>query len=123
MNEKKYKSIVVIWGAILLILQVLSLINIVGINPEKYTSFIRILTALIATVMLTLSIIFMVLSLEKKKSGPIIGLILGVIYSIGSALIVSINYIYILSAIFGIAFILYNISLLKSLQQKTVVEK
>lgn len=114
MDEKKYKSIIVIWGAILLILQALALINVVGINADKYTSLVKLLTALIATVMLALSIIFMVLSLKKKKSGPIIGIVLGAIYAAGSIGMSGIN---IINAIFGIAFILYNVALLKSLQK------
>ena len=34
MNEKKYKSVVVIWGVILLTLQALALIDVVGLRPN-----------------------------------------------------------------------------------------
>lgn len=32
MNEKKYKSVVVLWGIIFLCLQALSIINVVGLR-------------------------------------------------------------------------------------------
>ena len=35
MNEKKYKSVVVIWGVILLTLQALALIDVVGLRPRS----------------------------------------------------------------------------------------
>ena len=72
MNEKRYKSVIVLWGVIFLVLHTLSLINVVGLRPFAYTY--------VALIVLALVIIFMGFSLKKKKAGPIIGIILGAIY-------------------------------------------
>lgn len=80
MNEKRYKSIIVIWGVIFLVLHTLSLINVVGLRPFAYTYLYKLITSFVALIVLALVIIFIALSLKKKKAGPIIGIVLGVIY-------------------------------------------
>lgn len=114
MNEKKYKSVVVIWGVIFLILQTLALINVVGLRPLFYSYLTKLITSFIATIVLALIIIFMVLSLRKKKAGPIIGIIIGAVY------VTSLN---ILNLIVGICFIISCVGLLKELQKEKKVEQ
>ena len=48
MEEKKYKSIIALWGLILLILQTLALINVVGLRPEFYNYLTKLQTSFIA---------------------------------------------------------------------------
>ena len=118
MNENKYKSLVVIWGAIFLILHAISLVYVVGINPNGYTYMERLITAFVAVIMLALVIIYMVLSLKKKPAGPVIGMI------IGAAYIVSLT---IIDFIIGICFIISCAGMLKMLnlgkEQKTKAVK
>ena len=80
MNEKKYKSVVVIWGAILLILQALALIDIVGLRPSLYSQLSKLEISFIAVGLVMLILAFMILSLNKKKAGAIIGLLTGLLY-------------------------------------------
>ena len=87
MNEKKYKSVVVLWGIIFLCLQALSIINVVGLRPDDYTKIHKLIVSLVAAVMIGIVIIFMVLSLKKKKAGPIIGMILGATHIISFTII------------------------------------
>ncbi len=108
MDEKKYKSVVVIWGAILLILQALALINVVGINPDGYDQLTKLITAFIAVVMIGLVIAYIILALKKKKAGPIIGMIAGVVN------IINFN---ILNFIAGVIFIIYCASILASINK------
>ncbi len=115
MDEKKYKSVTVIWGVIFLILQALILIDAVGLRPDYYTYLQKLLKSFIAVVMIGLVIIFIVLSLKKKKSGPIIGMVVGAVY------ILNFN---IVSTIVGIWFVFSCASMLKDLKLvETVVEK
>ncbi len=106
MNEKKYKSVVVLWGIIFLCLQALSIINVVGLRPDDYTKIHKLIVSLVAAVMIGIVIIFMVLSLKKKKAGPIIGMILGAIYILSFSII---------NAIVGICYIISCADLLKDL--------
>lgn len=106
MDEKKYKSIVVVWGVILLILQALSVINVVGLRPDMYDDLTKLVTAFVATVMMVLIIVYIVLSLKKKKAGPIIGIITGAIYILNFSVV---------SIIAGICFIIYCAGMLKEL--------
>lgn len=111
MNEKKYKSVIVIWGVIFLVLHTLSLINVVGLRPFYYTYLTKLVTSLIALIVLALVIIFIGLSLKKKKAGPIIGIVLGAIY------ILNFNFahifISIVNLVAGICFIISCAGLLK----------
>lgn len=117
MNEKKYKSVVVLWGIIFLCLQALAIINVVGLRPNDYTQVYKLIVSLVAAIMIGIVIIFMVLSLKKKKAGPIIGMILGAIYILSFSII---------NAIVGICFIISCADLLKDLntdQSKNVEVK
>ena len=67
MNEKKYKSVVVIWGVILLTLQALALIDVVGLRPNLYNQLSKLETSFIAVGLLILILAYMLLSLNKKK--------------------------------------------------------
>ena len=87
MNEKKYKSIIVLWGIIFLCLQAISIVNVVGLNPENYTYAYKIVASIVAAAVMIMTIIFMVLSLKKKKAGPIIGMILGATHIISFTII------------------------------------
>lgn len=80
MNEKKYKSVIVIWGAILLILQALALIDVVGLRPYLYSQLSKLETSFIAVGLVILILAYMLLSLNKKKAGPIVGLLTGLLY-------------------------------------------
>lgn len=106
MNEKKYKSLVVIWGAIFLILHAISLVYVIGINPYGYTHMEKLITSFIAVIMLALVIIYMSLALKKKPAGPVIGMIIGAVY------IVSLN---IIDFVIGVCFIISCAGMLKML--------
>lgn len=80
MNEKKYKSVIVIWGAILLILQALALIDVVGLRPSLYSQLSKLETSFIAVGLVILILAYMLLSLNKKKAGAIVGLLTGLLY-------------------------------------------
>lgn len=114
MNEKKYKSVIVIWGAMLLMLQALALIDIVGLRPSLYSYLSRLQTSFIAVGMIGLIIAYMILSLHKKKAGPFIGILIGILY-IMTANIVNI--------IAGICFIIYCVWMMKELGQMAKIEK
>ena len=113
MNEKKYKSVVVIWGVIFLILHALALINVVGLRPFAYTYLYTLMTAFVAVVMLALVIIYLVLSLKKKKAGPIIGIIVGAVYILSFSII---------NIVIGVCFIVSCAGMLKDIskENKTV---
>lgn len=106
MEEKKYKSIIALWGLILLILQTLALINVVGLRPEFYNYLTKLQTSFIAVGMVVVIIAYMLLSLAKKKSGLILGIIIGVLF-VGTLNVVNI--------IAGICFIIYCVVMLKEL--------
>ena len=106
MYEKKYKSITVIWGAILLMLQALALIDVVGLRPTLYDQLSKLQISFIAIVMIILVTAYMILCLHKKKSGPVVGMLIGVLY------IMILN---IVNTIAGMCFIIYCAWLLKEL--------
>lgn len=106
MYEKKYKSITVIWGAILLMLQALALIDAVGLRPTLYDQLTKLQISFIAVAMIGLVTAYMILCLHKKKSGPILGMLIGVLY------IMTLN---IINTIAGMCFIIYCAWLLKEL--------
>lgn len=108
MDEKKYKSLVAIWGAILLMLQALALINVVGLNPETYGQLTKLITAFVAVVMLGLVIAYLILALRKKKAGPIVGIIVGALYIIEFSPI---------NIIIGICFILSCVTMIKEIDK------
>lgn len=75
MNEKWYKSVVVLLGTIMIIIQAITMIFMVGVNPDAYTYMQKLVQSFIAVAMAGLSIIFMMLSLKKRTAGPILGMI------------------------------------------------
>ena len=111
MNEKKYKSVIVLWGVIFLTLHTLSLINVVGLFPGLYTYLSKLVTSLVALIVLALVIIFMGLSLKKKKAGPIIGIILGAIYILNFNL--NHMFISVVNLVAGVCFIISCEGMLK----------
>lgn len=116
MNEKKYKSIVAIWGLIFLILQALALISAISLFSENYSYLKVLMVSFVAVIMVALVIIFMVLSFKKKKAGPIVGMIFGAVYILTSN---GINIVqsFIVNFIVGICFIASCISLLKDIEK------
>ena len=103
MNEKKYKSVVVIWGVILLTLQALALIDVVGLRPNLYNQLSKLETSFIAVGLLILILAYMLLSLNKKKSGAIIGVLTGLLYML------TFNVANMIAGIFFIAYCLYQL--------------
>lgn len=116
MNEKKYKAVVAIWGVIFLTLQALSMINVVGLNPILYSDFYKLVTAFLVLIMMALTISYLVLSLKKKKAGPIIGIVIGTLY------ILVLN---IINILVGVCFIVSCVSMLKDIEkcEAEIVEK
>lgn len=108
MEEKKYKSIVAICGALILIIQTITLIYMIGINPTGYSQMAKLIAGLVAVIMIGLIIPYMILSLDKKKAGPIIGMIAGVIN------MVNFN---VLNFIAGAIFIIYCASMLAAINK------
>ena len=116
MNEKKYKSVIVIWGAILLILQALALIDVVGLRPYLYSQLSKLETSFIAVGLVILILAYMLLSLNKKKAGPIVGLLTGLLYMLTFNVV---------NMIAGICFIAYCAWILFEMgkESKKVVDK
>lgn len=121
MDEKKYKSIIVIWGVIFLTLHTLSLINVVGMWPFYYTYLTKLMTSLVALIVLALVLIFIGLSLKKKKAGPIIGIILGAIYILNFNL--SHIFISVVNLVAGICFIISCAGMLKYISKTNKATK
>ena len=121
MDEKKYKSVIVIWGVIFLVLHTLSLINVIGLRPFYYTYFTKLITSFVALIVLALVIIFIGLSLKKKKAGPIIGIILGAIYILNFDFLHI--FISVVNLVAGICFIISCAGLLKFISKTNKVEK
>lgn len=114
MEEKKYKSVVVIWGGILLILQALALIDAIGLRPQIYDQLNKLTIAFIATGMIVVIITYILLSLNKKKVGLILGIIIGILY------IMTLN---ILNVIAGVFFIIYCAVMIKELGKEPKKEQ
>ena len=113
MYEKKYKSIIVIWGAMLLILQALALIDVIGLRPQLYNQLSKLEISFVAVGMIGVITSYMILSLHKKKSGPYIGMLAGMLY------IMSLN---IINIIAGIFFIIYCAWMIKELSSTESTE-
>ena len=111
MKEKRFKAIVVLWGMILLILQALALINVTGLNPEWYTQLQRFVVSGIAMLTVGLVVAYMILSLDKKKLGLIIGMIAGAVYILNFSIV---------SIIVGALFIIYCVLMIKELNKKNI---
>lgn len=109
MDEKKYKSIIALWGIILLTLQALALIDAVGLRPEIYTHLSKLMTSFIASGMIVVVITYMFLALNKKIIGHILGIIIGVLY---------ISTLNIFNIIAGVCFIIYCIVMMRSLKKE-----
>ena len=115
MNEKKYKSVIVIWVIIFLVLHTLSLINVVGLRPFFYTYLTKLVTSFVALIVLALVMAFMGLSLKKKMAGPIIGIVLGAVY------ILSFNiehvFMSLVNLVAGVCFIISCAGMIKYINQ------
>lgn len=109
MEEKKYKSMVVLWGIILLILQALAIINVVGLQPEIYSYLTKLQTSFVAVGMIIVIVTYIMLALDKNKYGFVLGMIIGVLY------IATSNYVNMFA---GVCFILYCIFMLKKLGEE-----
>ena len=79
MEEKKFKGIVAVWTVIVIILQAILLIYRLGINPNAYELTTKFATIALSIFILGLILAFMILTLGKKKVGPIIGIITGIL--------------------------------------------
>lgn len=121
MNEKKYKSVIVIWGVIFLVLHTLSLINVIGLRPFYYTYLTKLITSFVALIVLALVIIFIGLSLKKKKAGPIIGIILGAVYILNFNL--ENIFISVVNLVAGVCFIISCVGMLKFISKTNKGEK
>lgn len=121
MNEKKYKSVVVIWGVIFLALHTLSLINVIGLRPFYYTYLTKLITSFVALIVLALVIIFIGLSLKKKKAGPIVGIILGAIYILNFNL--THIFMSVVNLVAGVCFIISCAGMLKFISKANKSEK
>lgn len=79
MDEKKFKGIVAVWTVILIILQAIILINMLGINPNSYDMTTKFATIALSILILGLALAFIILTVGKKKIGPIVGIIAGIL--------------------------------------------
>lgn len=84
MDKKRYKSVIALWGIIFICLQAITIVNVFGINPGGYTETAKIVSSIVAVIIVALTIIFMLLSLKFKKVGPIIGMVIGAVYIVAS---------------------------------------
>ena len=114
MKEKRFKAIVVLWGMILLILQALALFNVTGLNPEWYTQLQRFVVSGIAMLTVGLVVAYMILSLDKKKLGLIIGMIAGAVYILNFSIV---------SIIVGALFIIYCVLMIKELNKDSEIKE
>ena len=114
MKEKRFKAIVVLWGMILLILQALALINVTGLNPEWYTQLQRFVVSGIAMLTVGLVVAYMILSLDKKKLGLIIGMIAGAVYILNFSIV---------SIIVGALFIISCVLMIKELNKDSEIKE
>lgn len=108
MNVKRYKAIVALWGIIMLTLQAISIINIIGIIPNAYTEVQKYVASGIAVIMIGLVTAYMVLALNNKKAGHVIGMVAGAVYILNFT---------VLSIIVGSLFIIYCILMIKELNE------
>lgn len=108
MKEKRYKAIIALWGIIMLALQALSLINVIGLNPNAYTEMEKLVTSAIAVIMIGLVVAYMILALNNKKAGHVVGMIAGAVYILNFS---------VLSIIVGALFIIYCILMLKEVNE------
>lgn len=109
MNEKRYKSAVVLLGTIMLLIQAIAVFMMGG-----YDLINKLAQSIVSIIVIILTVIFMVLSLKQKKSGPIIGMITGLAYSFQYNIV---------NFLIGIAFFLFSLSLLVELSKKDEPEK
>ena len=86
----------------------------IGINPTGYSQLAKLVAGLVAVIMIGLIIPYMILSLDKKKAGPIIGMIAGVIN------IINFN---VVNFFVGIIFIIYCASMLVSINKNENAKK
>ena len=108
MKEKRYKAIVALWGIIMLALQAISIINIVGLVPNQYTEMQKYVSSGIAVIMIGLVTAYMVLALNNKKAGHVLGMVAGAVYILNMS---------VLSIIVGALFIIYCILMIKELNE------
>ena len=108
MKEKRYKAIIALWGIIMLALQALSLINVIGLNPNAYTEMEKLVTSAIAVIMIGLVVAYMILALNNKKAGHVVRMAAGAVYILNFS---------VLSIIVGALFIIYCILMLKEVNE------
>ena len=108
MKEKRYKAIIALWGIIMLALQALSLINVIGLNPNAYTEMEKLVTSAIAVIMIGLVVAYMILALNNKKAGHVVGMVAGAVYILNFS---------VSSIIVGALFIIYCILMLKEVNE------
>ena len=65
--KKRYKSVIALWGIIFICLQAITIVNVFGINPGWYTEVAKAINSITAVIIVVLTIIFMVLSLNLKN--------------------------------------------------------
>ena len=76
MEEKKFKSMAAIWGGVLIFLQGINLIYISS-SATYLTGTSKTIALMTSFICLTLLILYLVLTLNKKIAGPILGIIRG----------------------------------------------
>ena len=96
MEEKKFKGIVAVWTIIVIVLQAIMLIYRLGINPNAYDVTTQFATIALSIFIIGLILAFIILTLGKKKAGPIIGIITGILLILQFTIV---------NAIMGVCFI------------------
>ncbi len=113
MEDKKYKIVVSIWGALLIIADIINLISCITMKTSiLYASITNSIAIITSLVMLILVVLYLVLSLKQMKAGPIIGIIRGALY------IISFN---IFGIVLGIGFIVSCASMLKDISKNNAL--
>lgn len=109
MEENKYKSIVLIWGILLIILQFFTLLsNITMETTILQGETVKNTAIIVSVVMLILLILYLVLSLKKLKAGPIIGIVCSIFYLLG---------LNIFNIILAVGFLVSCVSMIKELNK------
>ncbi|MCF0125297.1 MAG: hypothetical protein HUJ68_05995 [Clostridia bacterium] len=114
MNEKMYKSVTVLLGVIMLLIQAIGLIYIAGINPEAYDFEQKIIHSIAASIESLLLIIFMAVTLKKNKFGPVLGMVIGLVYTYQFT---------IFSLLVGVTFFAFSLGLLVELMKENEKEE
>lgn len=89
-------------------IQAFTLINVIGLNPNAYTEMEKLVTSAIAVIMIGLVVAYMILALNNKKAGHVVGMVAGAVYILNFS---------VLSIIVGALFIIYCILMLKEVNE------